>query len=192
MTLKAAMDDAGGVSAETITDRLKAVQRESWRKLEYVHDESDAAWATYNKCLLLKSGQPGGPQADDKKGKGKVPATGEDPNDDSGSPELVERVPHLRTNWDEDDLLRAMAGIGKHDKKPGEEAIAPTQSQAALAAKMEAASKGKGKAPATTSSATAVEPKPEPVSPVAKKRGRPAKRGGRGSTAAAGDAMQID
>lgn len=194
MTLKAAMDE-DGVTAETMADRLRSVQKESWKRMEYVHDESDAAWSAYNESLLLRSDQLPGTE-----GKGKELATEDDDDknkDDSGSPDLVSKVSRLQTDWGEDELLRAVSGISRHDKKPGEEAIALSQSQAALAAKMAAsnaiAAKSKGKAPA------AVEPKKEPpVSPAKRRAGRPAKSaaGTRGNAAGAGNAavnaMEID
>ena len=195
MTLKAAMDE-DGVTAETMADRLRSVQKEHWKRMEYVHDESDAAWSAYNESLLLRSDQLPGTE-----GKGKELATDDDDknNDDSGSPELVSKVSRLQTDWGEDELLRAVSGISRHDKKPGEEAIALSQSQAALAAKMAAsnalAAKGKGKAPAPA----VVEPKVDaPVSPAKRRAGRPAKSaaGARGKAAgagsAAGNAMEID
>ncbi|KAM7182782.1 Sin-like protein conserved region domain containing protein [Rhypophila sp. PSN 637] len=204
MTLKAAMDGGGGVTAETIGDRLRAVQKEPWKSMDYYHDESVASWAAYKECLLLRSGQPAINPTD--KGKGKEVATDDDKeadDDDSGSPELAERVSHLKTDWEEDDLLRAMAGIGKHDKKPGEEAVALSESQAKLAAKFAAASsKGKGKASAADPEPVATAEPPAPTSP-ARRRGRPARggaaattRGGRNAGGAAGssarNAMQLD
>lgn len=195
MTLKNAMDE-DGATAETMADRLRSVQKEYWKRMEYVHDESDAAWSAYNESLLLRSDHP-----TEAEGKGKEVATGDDEaenKDDSGSPELVSKVSRLQTDWGEDELLRAVSGIGRHDKKPGEEAIALSQSQAALAAKMAAsnalAAKGKGKTPAA-----AVKTKVEaPVSPAKTRTGRPAKSavGARGKAAGAGNAaanaMEID
>lgn len=203
MTIKTAMDGTGGVAAETISDRLRAVQKEPWKRMQYFYDESEAAWGAYNECLLLRtSGEHvTATTKPDEKGKGKEVAGGEkkvEDGDDSGSPELVDRVPHLKTEWVEDDLLRAMSGIGKDDKKPGEEAVALSEWQAKFAAKLEAAKKDKGKAPATVPAAAAGAQE-APTSPV-RRRGRPARGGAAASTrggrtaagGSAGNAMQID
>src|SRR6185436_13787358 len=55
MTIKSAMDD-GGVATETMADRLRNVQTETWQRMEWVHDEAELAWEAYNECLLLRSG----------------------------------------------------------------------------------------------------------------------------------------
>ncbi|KAK0743493.1 DNA-directed RNA polymerase III subunit Rpc5, partial [Schizothecium vesticola] len=99
MTLKGAMDDEG-VATETMADRLRAVQAETWRTMEWYHDETEGAWQSYNECLFLSSGD-----ADpDDKGKGK--AVDAAPPPDSGLPELREKVARLETKWREDELLR--------------------------------------------------------------------------------------
>ncbi|KAK3319164.1 Sin-like protein conserved region-domain-containing protein [Apodospora peruviana] len=208
MTLKAAMDD-DGVSTETMADRLRAVQAEPWRRMEWVNDDSHDAWALYDECLFLRPDPSRiADQSHQKesagKGKGKENAdttdaeSKEDKNAICGDPELVSMVPTLRADWSEDQLLRAFSGIGPDDKKPGEEAIAPTQSQLALAAKMAAGKdKGKSKAPAVavkpepglSSSTTgpSASPKRRPGRPAAATRSTRAKAGGGPS-----DAMKID
>ena len=200
MTLKAAMDDEG-VTAETMADRLRAVQTEPWRKLEWVHDEAEAAWEAYNECLLLRSGNPpasGGDDGGDAKGKG-LPADGL--ADDSGAADLADKVPRLRTNWGEDELLRAVSGIKRHDKKPGEEAV----TQLGLSSPI-ARGKGKEKAtvPAIKAEQRAEEPSKRPgrlsensgapaptASTFASKRGRPRAASRAGGTGLS-DPMQLD
>lgn len=55
MTIKSAMDE-DGVATETMADRLRNVQTETWQRMEWVHDESELAWEAYNECLLLHAG----------------------------------------------------------------------------------------------------------------------------------------
>ncbi|KAK0636821.1 hypothetical protein B0T17DRAFT_473411, partial [Bombardia bombarda] len=125
MTLKAAMDE-DGVSTETIADRLRAVQSESWQRMQWVQDESADAWGAYNECLFLRSAAGAATAATkhdgDDKGKelAAAAADGVEDNDDSGAPDLVDRVPRLKTSWGGDELLRAVSGIKKDDPKPGE------------------------------------------------------------------------
>ncbi len=191
MTLKAAMDE-DGVAAETMADRLRAVQTESWRKMEWVHDEDEAAWEAYNECLLLKSQDALAGRDPDSKGKG-LDTEEAGTADDSGAPDLVNKVPRLQTEWGEDELLRAVSGIKRHDKKPGEEAV-----ERALGTSTATKSdpKGKGKVQETASV--------EPVTEARGRTGRPAasasvpKRGSRvrglsrGGGSSAVNAMQID
>ncbi|KAK3378955.1 hypothetical protein B0T24DRAFT_716632 [Lasiosphaeria ovina] len=199
MTVKAAMDE-DGASTETIADRLRAVQTEPWRRMEWVHDEDVSAWQAYNECLLLRtSGAPGpAPEAsetddelDDEKsaagardkGKGKEVATGSSSGnaDDSGVPNLASRVAHLETDWGEEELLRAVSGITATDKKPGEEALSqPGPARPTVP-------KPKGKAKETTVKAE------EKTEETRRRPGRPAaavgaSRGGRTRAARRGGA----
>ena len=125
MTIKSAMDGDGGVATETIADRLRKVQMEPWRRMEWVHDEAELAWEAYNECLLLRpsaEGAAGGEKEavgdeavdgttggeKDVKSKGKeVAGSG---TVDGGAADLVDRVPHLKTDWGEKELLQAMSG----------------------------------------------------------------------------------
>ena len=124
MTIKSAMDGDGGVATETIADRLRKVQMEPWRRMEWVHDEAELAWEAYNECLLLRpstESAAGGEKVvgdevvdgavgeeKDPKGKGKeVAGSG---TVDGGAADLVDRVPHLKTDWGEKELLQAMSG----------------------------------------------------------------------------------
>ncbi len=120
MTIKSAMDADGGVATETMADRLRNVQTETWQRLEWVHDEAELAWEAYNECLLLRSG--GGVAApavegEEGKGKGKEPAAGvaSAAGDESGAADLVEKVTRLRTDWGEQELLQAVSGVAVAD-----------------------------------------------------------------------------
>ncbi|KAK3324546.1 Sin-like protein conserved region-domain-containing protein [Cercophora scortea] len=197
MTLKAAMDDEGGLTAETMADRLRAVQAEAWQKMEYVHDEDEAAWEAYNECLLLRAAPE--PNHTTSSKKGKEPATAaaaaDGTTDDSSAPDLVTKVARLQTDWGEDELLRAVAGIKRDDKKPGEEAILTPHSEPAFA---KAVAKPKPKAKAKAKEVTFKEevaeadaaPKRRPgrATAAAARRGGSRTRGGGGPS----DAMDID
>ncbi|KAK4154562.1 Sin-like protein conserved region-domain-containing protein [Chaetomidium leptoderma] len=131
MTIKSAMDADGGVATETMADRLRNVQTETWQRMEWVHDEAEMAWEAYNECLLLRSGAattatgddgPGGEGTDKDKGKGKEAATtttegGGD--DESGAADLVEKVSQLKTDWGEQELLQAVSGGAEGQRQPG-------------------------------------------------------------------------
>ncbi|KAK3390731.1 DNA-directed RNA polymerase-like protein [Podospora didyma] len=185
MTLKAAMDD-DGVATETMADRLRSVQTEPWRQMEWVHDEAEAAWEAYNECLLLRSGKPSTttnptPAAKDDsekdKSKGKeieiIDNPAETNNDDSGAPDLAEKVPLLKTDWNEDQLLRAVSGIGPKDKKPGEEAVSAPGPVRSLPGP------SKAKKPAA-----AVKVEKKPAAAEETKRGRPGRPARSTATAA--------
>ncbi|KAK3943357.1 Sin-like protein conserved region-domain-containing protein [Diplogelasinospora grovesii] len=183
MTLKAAMDD-DGVATETMADRLNAVQKEPWKKMEWVHDESEAAWMAYSECLLLHPPNAAGAEGM----KGKEVAAEETRDDD-----LVEKVVKLQTDWGEDELLRAVSGIQKGDKKPGEEAVSQPGASA-LAKRLP--QKGKGKEVAIKTEPQTGEPKRRPGRPpkaattaatTAATRGTRARAGG-----TATDAMEVD
>ncbi len=124
MTIKSAMDADGGVATETMADRLRNVQTETWQRLEWVHDEAELAWEAYNECLLLRSG--GGAAAaaapaegEEGDGKGKEPAAAAAAapvaGDESGAADLVEKVTRLRTDWGEQELLQAVSGVAVAD-----------------------------------------------------------------------------
>ncbi|SPQ25411.1 fa790018-7664-446f-bc79-6a8b9d6eb2c6 [Thermothielavioides terrestris] len=89
MTIKSAMDADGGVATETMADRLRNVQTESWRRMEWVHDEAELAWEAYNECLLLRAGRTG-----TAGGRGRRLSL------------LL-----LRTDWGEQELLQATSGV---------------------------------------------------------------------------------
>jgi hypothetical protein len=114
------------VATETMADRLRNVQTEPWRRMEWVHDEAELAWEAYNECLLLRSGTGGATaaaqegddgEAVDGKGKGKevaAAAAGEAAGgavDESGAADLVEKVSWLKTDWGEQELLQAVSGM---------------------------------------------------------------------------------
>ncbi|KAL2267316.1 hypothetical protein VTJ83DRAFT_4593 [Remersonia thermophila] len=121
MTIKSAMDgDNDGVATETIVDRLRRVQTESWRRMEWVHDEAEMAWEAYNECLLLRPNQHGNAAGADRdaaeedggdgedKGKGKEK---ESAAEESSAADLIEKVVHLKTDWGEQELLQAISGV---------------------------------------------------------------------------------
>jgi len=129
MMLKSATN-GDGVATETMADRLRAVQVEPWRRMEWVPDNDLGAWAAYNESLFFRTtaarAKPAVADEEDKKGKGpETEASAADTagGDDAGSPDLVEKVDQLKTDWQEEELLRALAGMKHGDLKPGEEAL---------------------------------------------------------------------
>jgi hypothetical protein len=121
MTIKSAMDD-GGVATETMADRLRNVQTETWQRMEWVHDEAELAWEAYTECLLLRSSSGAAAAAADggdgdaekvdgagEKGKGKEKER--EPVTEGGAADLVERVSQLKTDWGEQELLQAVSGV---------------------------------------------------------------------------------
>ncbi|KAL0472536.1 Sin-like protein conserved region domain-containing protein [Neurospora intermedia] len=174
MSIKSSDSGAAGAAAETMADRLRAVQTEPWHNLKWYHDEHGEAWDTYNECMLLRSSEAANaaPVAEDevdeekKKKEMKEEKDGEEaaaaePTDDSGAPDLVEKVNRLQSDWGEEQILRSINGLGPDDKKPGEEAVSvPSVFGTKKATTVKVVnSKGKGKAvaAATSSSSNAMQ-----------------------------------
>jgi hypothetical protein len=138
------MDADGGVATETMADRLRNVQTETWQRMEWVHDEAEMAWEAYNECLLLRPGHGGnnnnaGAGEEGDKGKGKeVEGSTAAAGDESGAADLVEKVAQLKTDWGEQELLRAISGgagdagdgHGEGKEKKGKEAVVKVEEQA--------------------------------------------------------------
>ena len=184
MTIKSAATDGAEVVTETIADRLRAVQVEGWRRMEYADEDTEDAWIAYQESLLIPrpeavsaaAGGAAGEGADS--GKGKELAFAGAPAD-----ELHESVDKLQTEWGEEELLRALAGIKADDPKPGEEAVRET-------AKNISATANKNKerqtaAPASTEApATAAEPRKRAARSRTTGTGAAPRRGGRTTTGA--------
>ncbi|KAK4166595.1 DNA-directed RNA polymerase [Cladorrhinum sp. PSN259] len=105
MTIKSA-DNSDGVVSESIIDRMHAIQKEPWKKMDWAHSDSPAAWEAYQERLLLHS------RRDEEDGEGVKGKSVEDTNDntvsdDSGAPDLAKKVPHLKTDWTEKDLTKS-------------------------------------------------------------------------------------
>ncbi|KAK1776034.1 Sin-like protein conserved region-domain-containing protein [Copromyces sp. CBS 386.78] len=173
MSIKSSDTGGAGAAAETMADRLRAVQTEPWHNLKWYHDEHGEAWDTYNECMLLRSskaanGAPAQNEEDEEKKKEKAKeekkdgekadaaAAAAEPTDDSGAPDLVEKVNRLQSDWGEEQILRSINGLGPDDKKPGEEAVSvpsvfgtkKATATTSMAKKVQLNNKGKGKADA--------------------------------------------
>ena len=171
MSIKSSDTGGAGAAAETMADRLRAVQTEPWHNLKWYHDEHGEAWDTYNECMLLRSAEAAGKPAEDedeemdeekKKAKEEKKDDGDEaepaaaaaePTDDSGAPDLVEKVNRLQSDWGEEQILRSINGLGPDDKKPGEEAVSVpsvfgTKKATTTATAKAVNGKGKGKADA--------------------------------------------
>jgi DNA-directed RNA polymerase III subunit RPC5 len=158
MSIKTA-GEGDSVTTETMTDRLRAVQSEIWRKLEYVRDAEDAAWDVYNESLLLAS----------KDGAA---------YEEGGTPkDLEESVPRLETTWTQQQLFENITGTKSYfePKKNG-------NPKGKEVDKAPVSIKSKSQNDAEHASTEAEPKKPKP-------RGRPSaasKRGGRGGKGAPG------
>lgn len=153
MTIKSASAEGDEIVTETMADRLRAVQMESWRRMEYVDENTEDAWVAYKECLFARpdgQGNTTAPSATDK-GKGKEGAGNLD-TDGLAQP--------LETDWIEDQLFRAISGIKAHDKKPGEEAVTETAEQVSVSEVQD-----KGKEAAGLMLEKAAEPKKRPGRP---------------------------
>ncbi|KIH86544.1 sulfite reductase beta subunit [Sporothrix brasiliensis 5110] len=193
MTVKSAGADGDEVITETMADRLRAVQMENWARMLYVGDDDETSWEVYDQTLFLKD--PAAAMqaataaaatttatesgADDVGGKGK------DAVADAAHGQLVDKVPALRTNWTEDDMLQAISRI---EKPPDDLTPTPTASKA----KSKTAVKGKGPALPLPTAAGGVEIKSEAdaqsTSPSAQRRTRPLARPAASKAAAAAPA----
>ncbi|TLD18193.1 hypothetical protein PspLS_10502 [Pyricularia sp. CBS 133598] len=106
---------------ETMADKLRSVQMEPWRRLAYVDESTDDAWALYEESFVHRGldaaaavvAAEGGTETEDKKQKGVAGADGE--GDDEAA-RLIDRVPRLKTEWDENTLMSVISGRGIPDK----------------------------------------------------------------------------
>jgi DNA-directed RNA polymerase-3 subunit RPC5 len=155
MTIKSSAD-SDEIVTETMADRLRGVQLEHWKKMDYADEDTEDAWLTYQQSLLLHTFD--GVEKAGADAKGKQPevqgedAAGGGGEGTAGVSDLDERVPGLGTDWGEDELLRAVSGIKAHDRKPGEEAVTD---------RVAVDVKGKGKAVVKKTPAVKAEPEAE-------------------------------
>lgn len=108
MTIKSAGADGEEIVQETMADRLRKVQIESWSKMRYVHDEASDSWAMSEDALYL---QPKG--GDESSGDAAAIAAGKEPEVAPGQKELVDRLAKLQTVWDEEHMLEKTSGVEK-------------------------------------------------------------------------------
>ncbi|KAI1503064.1 Sin-like protein conserved region-domain-containing protein [Biscogniauxia marginata] len=172
MSIKSAGTGSGELTTETMTDRLRSVQMEPWRRLKYEDDESPRAWNVFADNLVYRgaSAESQDKGADNYKGKGKEKATTMGATEDSAldvdadadAADAEQQQQQLRVRWGADEFLRAVSGmkdgpdggekIAAADRAPEvkkeEEAAGQTPSAAA------ARGKGKGAAPAAARKAT--------------------------------------
>jgi DNA-directed RNA polymerase-3 subunit RPC5 len=164
MTIKSTSNN-DQTTTETMADRLRHVQTESWQKLQYVGAEDQEAWDLYNKTLMYQTPTSQAVEAKDGKGKGK--ALVDDPAD------LKMNALRLQTQWAEEDFLHAVAGKDRDSIlegygstalpgiKPGD--VVEDVKKEELddnVRKAPAGSKAKGKATATTKAAATTKRAP--------------------------------
>jgi DNA-directed RNA polymerase-3 subunit RPC5 len=180
MTIKSSTGD--DVVTETMADRLRSVQLEPWKKMEFVEEDAADTWDIYSQTLLMRTEDGQIPDLEGK-GKGKELAADEAVGvqvGNAGADTLNELVPGLGTDWGEDELLRAVSGIGKGDKKPGEEAVTEPEKKLKTQKKIEPVVKPEATSPTRTRTARARRPAPA----AATRRG--------GKSAAPSSAMDVD
>ncbi|RKU47579.1 hypothetical protein DL546_007460 [Coniochaeta pulveracea] len=179
MTIKSSTGDE--VVTETMADRLRSVQLEPWKKMEFVEEDAADTWDIYSQTLLMKTEDNQIPDVEGK-GKGKELAADEAVGvqvGNAGADALNELVPGLGTDWGEDELLRAVSGIGKNDKKPGEEAVTEPEKKLQTQKKLGPVVKPETTSPTRTRTARARKP-----GPAATRRG--------GKAAGPSNAMDVD
>ncbi|KAI6496354.1 hypothetical protein MCOR14_003686 [Pyricularia oryzae] len=106
---------------ETMADKLRSVHMEPWRRLAYVDESTDDAWALYEESFVHRGLEAaaavvageGGAEGEDKKQKGVAGADGEGEDETA---RLVDRVPRLKTEWDEKTLMSVISGRGLPEK----------------------------------------------------------------------------
>ncbi len=117
MTIKSAGTDGDAPVMETITDRLRAVQMESWTRMRYLNEELDASWAAYAENLFLQptaaaaaaaaeDNNPAVAAAGSAKGKEKEAA----PTVSEADVSLKDKMLALHTSWNEPDMIRSIGG----------------------------------------------------------------------------------
>ncbi|KAI1487157.1 Sin-like protein conserved region-domain-containing protein [Biscogniauxia mediterranea] len=154
MSIKSAGTGNGEMTTETMTDRLRSVQMEPWRKLKYEDDESPKAWHMFTENLVYRKAREENAKDKDSKSKGKEKATAAE---DSAA---LDGEDQLKVQWDTEEFLRAVSGMkdgldGGENLLSGDQAVdvkkedadqTPATKQAGGAA---AKGKGKAAAPAT-------------------------------------------
>ncbi len=155
MTVKSVGPDGDEVITETMADRLRAVQMENWTRMQYVGDDDERSWDTYDRTLFLRNHAV--PAAD--RTTAADPAAGP-------STRLAAAVPALHTAWTEADMLQALSKMEKppgadEDAYGGDAASTPAASRALLptpqpaaAGRGTATARAKGKGRATAGDAT--------------------------------------
>ncbi|KAG5986990.1 hypothetical protein E4U52_008000 [Claviceps spartinae] len=127
MTIKNTAD-GDTVTTETMADRLRYVQTETWRKMRYTDENEEAAWEVYNESLFLqpKAGVAAAAAAtamdvddDDKKEKNSKGDGAVETEDLEGL------VPRFGATWGARKLLEAVSGIVKPEgeREPEELAV---------------------------------------------------------------------
>lgn len=107
MTIKNTAD-GDTITTETMADRLRAVQSETWRKMRYTDENDETAWEVYNQSLFLRD-QDAPEKPPLKEGEEEKPEVHDD---------LEEKMPHYSTKWGDKELLEAVSGIRKEEPQP--------------------------------------------------------------------------
>ena len=133
MTIKSAGAEGEELVTETMADRMRAIAAESFRRMAFVQVDGEDAWAFYQESLFL-------PPPEDSQAKGKE----RDDGDGGGDEALADRVPRLRTTWEEADYL-------DHIRPAEQRTVAVKKEVNEPAAVAKEAAPGKGTEPKGTS-----------------------------------------
>ncbi|KAG5957540.1 hypothetical protein E4U58_005891 [Claviceps cyperi] len=126
MTIKNTAD-GDTVTTETMADRLRYVQTETWRKMRYTDENEEAAWEIYNESLFLQPKAEVSAAAatamdvdDDKKEK-------DSKGDAAAETDLEGLVPRFGATWGARKMLEAVSGIVKPggEREPEEVDVKP-------------------------------------------------------------------
>lgn len=150
MTIKQTVDGGDDeLVQETMADRLKRVQNETWRKMRYIHEEDADSWAMSEEVLYTANDTEQEQQAEgEKDGTASVAAA---PVHDGR--DIVDRVAGLSTAWREEKMLETTSGITNPEGVVKVEISDDDAADALAAAPAASKAKGKGKARATTAAA---------------------------------------
>ncbi|KAI0460287.1 Sin-like protein conserved region-domain-containing protein [Xylaria acuta] len=109
MSIKSADSGGGGLTTETMADRLRTVQTEAWSRLQYEDDESAKSWNVFNNNLVYRGAKKAAANQgqDEDKGKGKGKATDAIQIDSSSSSDSEQ----LCTQWVADEYLKAISAM---------------------------------------------------------------------------------
>lgn len=149
MTIKQTAEGDDELVQETMADRLKKVQNETWRKMRYVHEESAESWAVSEEVLYTDHGNDK-EEAEDvaMESGGSAAATQVHAGGD-----LVDKLAGLSTGWREEKMLETTSGIKNPEGVVKVEISDDDAADGVAASPAASRAKGKGKAKATTTAA---------------------------------------
>lgn len=151
MTIKQTTEGDEELVQETMADRLKKVQNETWRKMRYVHEESADSWAMSEEVLYTNNGN----EKDEQDEVAAAESSGSAATAVHAGGGLVDKVAALSTGWREEKMLETTSGIKNPEGVVKVEISDDDTADAVAAAPAASRAKSKSKAKTTTSAAAA-------------------------------------